>query len=64
MKKYIFKNQNGKHIYGRKYDEAIRDMLHNSKEAITVDGHRITVQSKKSTDDGCEVTLFVEGLER
>lgn len=62
MKNYIIKNQHGKYIYKREYVNEVLSMLHNNKEEIRLDGHRVTIQSKKSTDQGSEVVLFIEGI--
>lgn len=62
MKNYIIKNQHGKYIHKREHINEIISMLHNNKEEIMLDGHRVTLQSKKTTDDGCEVVLFIEGI--
>lgn len=62
MKKFIIKNQLGKFIYGREETNKIIHMVHNELESCEVGGKRITLQSKKSTEEGCEVVVNVEGI--
>ena len=59
---HSIKNQHGKHIYKREHLEAILSMLHNGKDGIEIDGHKVTVQRDFRKHDSRETVLFIEGI--